>query len=330
MCPGRADESTLAALDFRPGALRPPMVARPGDAMPSQTHEAVLDLLREHPELLQTLLQDALRAPVRDVRIQDGASESLGQVAAVERRADLVVVATIRRRRVVVVVEVQLRPDRRKREVWPLYQASARKRHRAQTLLVVLCVDRRTAAWARQPIALDPLGSVCCPLVIGPDELPTRPDANHTAGQLLLMLLAHGRGPTGAALALAAVTRSRTLDTDRRRVYTDLVLSALTPLVRARLETLMLQDYKLQNPLLRSLEERGIAVGRERGREEGREEGVLAALRAALHDVAAARGLEFTDAWRVKVAEADAPTLRTWLTRAATAPTADAVFDRPI
>jgi hypothetical protein len=46
-----------------------------------------------------------------------------------------------------VVVEVQLRRDKNKHWTWPVYLASLRARYRCPTILLVVCLDRRTAEW---------------------------------------------------------------------------------------------------------------------------------------------------------------------------------------
>jgi hypothetical protein len=45
------------------------------------------------------------------------------------------------------VVEVQLRPDPRKRFSWPLYQAVLRARLKCPVEIVVLTLDEATALW---------------------------------------------------------------------------------------------------------------------------------------------------------------------------------------
>src|SRR5690606_9357345 len=50
------------------------------------------------------------------------------------------------------VVEVQRSPDERKRFSWPVYHSTVRARLECDTVLMVLCFDRATAAWARAPI----------------------------------------------------------------------------------------------------------------------------------------------------------------------------------
>jgi hypothetical protein len=71
-----------------------------------------------------------------------------------------------------VVVEVQLRPDRRKHLSWPAYLATARARLNCPVMLLVICPESRAAAWARRPISLGHPGLVLTPLVLGPDEVP--------------------------------------------------------------------------------------------------------------------------------------------------------------
>jgi Uma2 family endonuclease len=86
-----------------------------------------------------------------------------------------------------------------------------------------------------------------------------------------------------------------------------------------------------QNPVLvaagRRLLERGVAQGLEQGLEQGRDEGLEFA-RASLLDLLDARGLSPIAEQRARIETCrDFDQLRAWTLRAATATTADAVFD---
>src|SRR6187551_3603599 len=98
--------------------------------MPSQLHEALLQLFRNRPELAPELVRDALRQELPDyteVRID---SADLSEVQPTEYRADLVVLLLEGVPVFGIVVEVQLSPDERKQYVWPVYVTNLRARLR--------------------------------------------------------------------------------------------------------------------------------------------------------------------------------------------------------
>ncbi len=108
--------------------------------MPSLSHEALLILFRNRPELAPELLRDALDValPVySEVRLE---SAELTDISPAEYRADLVVLLVDGKPVLGIVVEVQLQRDDRKRFTWPVCVPGSRVRrassssHRAKAL----------------------------------------------------------------------------------------------------------------------------------------------------------------------------------------------------
>ena len=300
--------------------------------MLSAEHEALLEVLRRDLTLWRRLLGRLLDVALDEITLAEPVSESLGPVVPVERRADIVLSALRASERLVIVLEVQLRRDPEKQWVWPTYLAAARDRHRSAAILVVVVFDRGVARWAAEPIVLGPGLSAVHPLVLGPDDIPVVTDPGASAEEIVVSALAHGRGGDGKLIGEAAVASLARLDTDPRRIYTDLILSALAPAAQRHMETLMRSNYAYQSDLFRRLvsegrqegleagRQAGLEEGREEGREKGREEGWRAALRAGVVVVLEARGIVLTidDHGRLG-AEHDLVTLQRWLTQAATA-----------
>jgi flagellar biosynthesis/type III secretory pathway protein FliH len=71
----------------------------------------------------------------------------------------------------------------------------------------------------------------------------------------------------------AAVPAISELPEDRARLYLDVILAALPPLVRKMLETQM-QGYVYQSEFARKYYSQGLEQGREQGLEQGREQGL--------------------------------------------------------
>jgi hypothetical protein len=111
------------------------------------------------------------------------------------------------------------------------------------------------------------------------------------------------------------------LDEDRAKLYADLVLDSLNPAARRALEAEMdLKNYQLRREYLRKIEAQGRAVGVAQGQIE--------ALVRALFAVLAARSLAVTTEQHALVESCvDPGQLEAWLVHAATAATADEIFD---
>jgi hypothetical protein len=135
--------------------------------MPSQLHEALLQLFRNRPKLAPELLRDALSVDLpayTDARID---SAELNEVQPTEYRADLVVLLLEGVPVYGIVVEVQLAPDERKQYVWPVYIASLRARVKCPLCLLVVTADDACARWAARRISIGG-GTVITPIVLGP------------------------------------------------------------------------------------------------------------------------------------------------------------------
>ncbi|WP_428264018.1 hypothetical protein [Haliangium sp.] len=228
--------------------------------------------MRSSPCLTQTLFQLATgtRGP-RNARWLPDDIE-FPDWRFVPHRADLV--RTKRdvhdRVRQVAVFEVQLRRDESKHASWPFYVSAARLRWRCPVTLVVVTLRRSVARWSRRPIRLDTAGSVLCPQVIGPDEIPviTSPRRAERCPELaVLSAAAHGRGPYGVEVARAALSCCFGLDRDRAALYSDFVIANLSEQAALAVRNLMLPDgWKPLSKIGRESYDKGFAAGLEESR----------------------------------------------------------------
>jgi hypothetical protein len=249
--------------------------------MPSATHQAIVTLLLEQPELLGHVL-----APVAPPGLPVRARVRAAPAAFLDLRppsyhADLVLRVEDGRGRLlhVFIVEVQLRRDRGKHVSWPLYITAARAEVGLDcpVTLVVLALSEAVARWCARPIALDTQGSVVVPLVLGPEIIPRIVDVDRARAQPELAVLSavvHARSAEAPEIATAALIACRTLDRARGGLYADMVEARLDAVARRAVEKLMeIQGYRLQTPFARAHFAAGRKKGREEGRQEGREEG---------------------------------------------------------
>jgi hypothetical protein len=284
--------------------------------MPSMQHEGLVLLLREQPEVIRALLTTALGVTVPRrgaIRIED---THFTQLVPAAYDADLVL--TIRHRgrvRLGVVVEVQLRPDPRKRYSWPLYAAALHARLRCEVVLLVVTPLASVAAWARRPVTTLQRHGPFVPLVLGPDEIPRIARvalARRLPELAVLSSLAHGNEPDGHRVVKAALAAAARLDRKRGLLYDDLILSALNDAARRALEeNVDLSRYRFQSEFVR----KHYGEGHAKGVAEGKAEAVLAVL--------AARQLAVSARQRTRVlACKDTEQLDAWLLRAMTASSA--------
>lgn len=131
----------------------------------------------------------------------------------------------------------------------------------------------------------------------------------------MLSAVVHGRGKRATELGELAAEASLAFDADRRTLYVDMVLAALEPGARRKVEAIMVQKHEYQSEYARRYFGQGLAEGKA----EGLAEGVLRVLEA--------RGFTVPEevAQRVRACR-DIPTLDAWLARAATLPDVAELF----
>lgn len=309
-------------------------------------HAAPLDLLRDSPALVLELLrlarsealsseQGAERSPEAHVSVVDPSSI---EVVPAHRSADFV--ALVREApdapvALVAVVEVQRRSDAEKRFAWPQLLAGLAARHRAPVELIVLCFDRATARWAREPPSIG-ASLVTRPCVLGPSELPHLASLDFARRHLELAVLiglsrTAERRPrrrlSAEALSdlLLAVTAVAELDEQPRKYQLARLLRATAPeAIRAtiaeRLEEKDMRAIEILNEQIRR-------AARREGRKEGREEGRLEARAEVLLNLLRLKGYAVDDALRARVmGTRDLATLDRWVERVLTATSLDDVF----
>src|SRR5487761_216942 len=196
--------------------------------MPSTSHEAPLELLRQNPLLAAVLLRQAGVELAEDVTAGPGPTD-LSVVTTKQYLADnLTVLYGPDGQPVWVTVnEPQREPDESKLWTWPVYLTVARSRSRCPATLLAFCYDKRTANWARQPIETGHPDFVLRPVVIDASNTPDPADpAFATVAPELVVLAAH----TGAldlddpAARELAATKLIPIDAERAELYTSLIL----------------------------------------------------------------------------------------------------------
>ncbi|NEE00115.1 hypothetical protein [Phytoactinopolyspora halotolerans] len=293
--------------------------------MPSALHESLIEMFRQRPSFAAELLDAALDVAVPPYDRVDVASGHLPTLAPAELRADAVLTYTKMSAghgdspALAVIVEVQLREDEGKKKSWPRYVANLHARHDCPVVLLVLCPNHTTAAWARSPINLGP-GSVITPFVVGPDVVPVITDTAQARGQpelAVLSALTHGRDPRHRSVLSAVASALTIFDSEHALLYADIMLAALPDEARRHLEAHM-AVYDIRKPQSEYFRRQRDEVLAE-GRAEGEAQSILRVL--------AARGVDVDEDARARIITCTDPKqLETWIDRAATAETIDDLF----
>lgn len=136
----------------------------------------------------------------------------------------------------------------------------------------------------------------------------------------VLSTLMHGREEGAIDVGLAgfvAAAEVARVDRDRGRLYADAVLAALdVEDMRKVLEAVMKNEtFPYKSVFARENYERGLADGEARGKASGEAAGKADGLRAALHALCRAHGIDWTDERAANVRALDTDTLERLIVR---------------
>ena len=236
--------------------------------MPSVLHESHLFLFRNQPALAADLIRRVLGVALPSFAEARVGSAELTQVQPPEYRADLVVELWSDEAAVhAIIVEVQLAEDKRKRYAWPAYVANLYARLKCPVSLLVFAADEATARWAGCTLEIDGLNRFT-PYVLGPSGVPEVTDeveACENPELAVLSAMAHGRDPNtqrAAEIARVAQKASDGLDSDRSKIYFDLIMNSLGEAARLALNQMDARTYEYQSDFARYHIAKGKAEGR--------------------------------------------------------------------
>jgi hypothetical protein len=299
-----------------------------GRVMPNltMTHEAPLELIKQHPALAVDLLRAVTGAPLPDFVDVRLSTTSLNEATPVEFRADAVVVVSnpaTSEPLVVIVVEPQGRDEKTKRLAWPAYLANVRRAVKCESaVLIVVCPDPVEADKCRKAIPMGHPGWDLWPIVIDPDHAP----GDDGASPYLLLFLAclpalDLETEVGARRVLEAIRATGASD-DERKILTTIILVRASEAARRLLEGLM-TTMEWKSDFIESFVTEGLQQGLQQGQEQGR----VQARREDVVKVLDTRGLRPTSQQVSELAACvDLARLDVWFERSLTAATAEDVF----
>lgn len=298
------------------------------------THEAPLELIRQHPSLAAELVRATLAIPLPPGLEARLGPTDLNFVVPSQFTADSVITLHdpgTGEPVLAVIFEPQGREDFDKLYSWPAYVTNVRRAAKCtRAVLVVICPDPAEGEKCRKRIPTGHPGFDLSPIVIDPLHAPNPEGASPwlIIFDACLGVMDMGTEP-GARRILNAVHDSGTSAADRERLMT-LILEAAPAAARQILEDLM-ATTEWKNDFVESFVNVGIEKGLEQGLEQGRVQGIAeGVIRAKAEDVLKildARHLKATKAQRGQVTAAtDIAQLDCWFDRALTAATASEVF----
>ncbi|MFE9922776.1 hypothetical protein ACFYQA_14680 [Streptomyces sp. NPDC005774] len=301
--------------------------------MPNVSHDTLHGFLPGRPKALNRALDLLDLGIPPGVTTETLPTDASGAPKMFTRNMDSVlrVVRPDGREPFILLIEAQTGVETKKETSWPYYIAYLRDRYKLEVVLLVLCVDTATAAWAARPLrtGLGRPTQVTVPHVLGPSNVPRVSriqDASADLDFAAFCLWIHSNDPDIEGI-LTVVGEALAQDTDRearddlagliedglgsehaRKIWRNLMETLFTP----RRGTIV-GDARL--------------AGQEEGLKEGLEEGRVAGKAEQLLRLMERRGFSMTEETRQRVTTCTGmPLLDLWFDRAIDATTLDEIF----
>jgi hypothetical protein len=291
----------------------------------SVTHEAPLELVKQHPALAVELLRAVTGLALPDAVDARLGPTSLNAVVPAEFRADAVVIVSDGSSKplMVIVIEPQGRDDETKVFAWPSYLANVRSAVKCKAaVLIVVCPDPREAEKCREVIAMGHPGWDLWPVVIDPKHAPAADGASPYLTLFLACLPALDMETEEGARRVLAAIRDTGASVADRKALTAIILKRASDAARQILEDLM-ATTEWKSDYIESY----VNVGIEQGREEGLALGAISARADDIIKALDVRRLRPTAQQRAQVSACtDLDQLNRWFELSLTAATAADVF----
>lgn len=315
-------------------------------------HEMMHRVFRDHPEALSSTMR-TLGFDFPETVATSVFDTDLTEFKPVERRPDTVLhVQDKEGEAFLVVVESQSRPEPSKRRSWPYYVAYLHEYRKLPVVLIVICQDLRTSAWAQETIHIGTrfhTSASVQPIVLGPHNIPLPGPriAPEDAPLAVLATIVHARDPSVVQTLSALATALDDTDEETRAdlaLAVELALANLPAgLTWRKLMSFNLDELRRSPALQKILDDNdatqrvvgkaeglteGRAEGHTEGRAEGHTEGRAEGLAEAFMRLLNARGLHPTTQQRQRISGCtNMATLCAWFDKAVGADTLDGLFD---
>ncbi|MEV0281425.1 hypothetical protein AB0I22_34285 [Streptomyces sp. NPDC050610] len=292
--------------------------------MVSSSHEAMHRIFQEDPGIFARTFR-ALGIPFSDPVAVSLLPTDLTETSPLERRVDtLLRFDTAQDDGFLLAVEAQGKKDTAKPASWAYYVAHLWAKYGTPPVLLVVCQDKTTAAWAAGPFTIGPAqwpALTLRPLVLGPHNVPVITDVSVAARDIPLATLSaitHGREPNADAILKALASALKTVDQDTARIFIELTELGLGKAPAAQIwRDLMAADLSFFR-----------SETSQRLRAEGQAVGVAVGVAKSILALLDQRGIEVSDEARERITGCyDSETLITWLTRVVSANSVADLFE---
>ncbi|WP_149548009.1 hypothetical protein [Streptomyces marokkonensis] len=293
--------------------------------MVTATHEVSHKLFQEHPEALAPVF-DALGLPPPTKTDFHELSPDVTEIRPVERRADTVLkFEPDMGDHFVLAVEAQTKKDPDKARNWAYYVSYLRAKYDLPVLLVAVCRDRSTAAWAMGPFecAVGPWTTqVTRPFVLGPQTVPEITDESVVVQQPALAALSaivHSQSRRAAAILETVARGLVSFEPDITKYWFEVVEVGLESTPTRENWRKLMQNVVTHFPGHGTLFEEKYLEGKAEGEAKGEAKGILRVLEV--------RGLPLSEDVRQRITTCtDLGRLNDWLDRSGTVERAEDLF----
>lgn len=294
--------------------------------MVTSRHEAAHRIFQDRPQLLAPVFR-LLGVPLPAKAAVEVLTADTTEIRPLERRVDSVlrIEPSDGSDSFLLAIEAQGRRDPGKAGSWAYYLSYLKAKYDCPALLLVVCQDEATAAWASGPFRLGTEGwtSLCVwPLVLGPGNVPVITDPGEAAEDLALATfsaMTHGRDREIPAILEALAQALGVADPESVAYYSELLEIGLGE-TRAREIWRSLMSPRTYFPGRGTVIEETFQEGEARGRVQERAQMVLRVLEN--------RGIPVAPEARERVTScSDLDTLGRWLDAAFHVSGVDALFD---
>ncbi|MEU6584631.1 hypothetical protein [Nocardia sp. NPDC046763] len=297
--------------------------------MVGSKHEAMHRLFQRHPDVFGRAF-DALNLPFPKPNTVALLPNDLTEIEPLERRVDTLLRVDTDEGPFLLLVEAQSRDDKRKPSAWAYYPAHVHAKYDLHPVLLVVCQDTATAAWAAGPQHIGPrqwASLVVRPLVLGPHNVRPVTELQEAVSDIPLATLSaitHANDPGIGDILKTLATALQRVDEDDALIFAELTELGLGKSPAGRLwRQLMTVDLSFFRS---ETSQRLRAQARTEGRAEGRAEGLAVAVIHTLER----NGITITAAARERITSCTEPErLLDWLDKSITASTVDSLFEDP-
>ncbi|WP_405617972.1 hypothetical protein [Streptomyces sp. NBC_00076] len=301
--------------------------------MVTSAHETSHRIFQDHPEVLAPVFEVLGLTPPAKAVIE-AITPDATEIRPMERRVDTVLkVEPSEGDGFLLAIEAQTRRAADKGVSWAYYVAYLHAKFNLPVLLLTVCRNRPTAAWAAGPFEcrVGPWATqVTRPFVLGPDTVPRITDESAVARQPALATFAaivHSEDEGIVAILELLARGMRSFDKPTAKYWSELLEIGLedTPARETwrELEKMVISYFPGRGTVFEEAyldgEAKGKAEGEAKGKAEGEAKGVLRILEL--------RGLPVSDEVRERITTCtDLARLDDWLDRAGTVGRAEDLF----